>query len=455
MPSIDPLWVAPRQGQDWICEDTLRAVRWLKAFVPEAEMERRLERCREQYLRVRESWENGEPVSLYDQKDSAAWFVFQGQTYAEGRSYWAPDEAALVVPYLSRIGQQLDHLKVVKGAEERAARMMLAEKAQPESAIFELLVGAAYKRHGWHHVEFVSEDRGGARTPDLYVRTKGARWAVECKRLRPSSYAVTEKQEGKLLAKGIHQLSEKLGRSFVVEVRYHEELKDFQEDYLLERVAAMLGGTVVVETSDGRADIRLRPVDWGLTRAVMDRDFVYVGSTRMIELLCGHVEHSGQHSVRVRCRRATEKPSYADAIYHASVVSWMSYSDGALSAKAKHFRRKLADAEGQLPKDRPGVVHIGMESVGHDNVDYLSHFRNFVAAHNFSNTSSRLRWVYGNYFLPEVTTRQNESCALVESMAPYRIGPHRTREPLPGHLLVADDADPPEGLHWDGRNREA
>jgi len=404
---------------------------------------------------VRESWENGEPVSLYDQKDSAAWFVFQAQTYAEGRTYWAPNEAASIVPYLSRIGQQLNLLTMIKGAEERAARMMLAEKAQPESAIFELLVGAAYKRHGWDHVEFVPEDRGGVRTPDLHVWAKGARWAVECKRLRPSSYALAENQQGKLLAKSIHQLSEKLGRSFVVEVRYQEELKDFHKDYLVDRVTEMLSRTGVVETSDGRADIRLRPVDWSLTRAVMNRDFVYVGSTRMIELLCGHVEHSGQHSIRVRCRRAPEKPSYADAIYHASVVSWMSHSDGALSAKAKHFRKKLADAEGQLPQDRPGVVHIGMESVGHDNVDYLSHFRNFAAARNFSNTNSRLRWVYGNYFLPEVTTRQNESCALVESMAPYRIGSHKTREPLPGHLLVADDADAPEGLHWDGRNREA
>jgi hypothetical protein len=48
--------------------------------------------------------------------------------------------------------------------------------------------------------------------------------------------------------------------------------------------------------------------------------------------------------------------------------------------------------------------------------------------------------------------RQDESCAMEESMAPYRIGMHKTKEPLPAHLLIADDEEADHGLHWSSTN---
>jgi len=37
--------------------------------------------------------------------------------------------------------------------------------------------------------------------------------------------------------------------------------------------------------------------------------------------------------------------------------------------KAGHFRRTLRRAERQLPADRPGLVHIGIEATGEARVD--------------------------------------------------------------------------------------
>lgn len=447
-----PLWVAPQNGQDWICDDTRRAVKWLKSFVEETEMKARLQQCRQIYLEHRERWENGQDVGIFDKRDEMAWFIFQAETYAIGRKFWVPDESARIVPYIQKIGKDLKYIQQVIGVEKRAKRMMTSDRSQPEGAIYELLVAATYKRRGWSKVEFVDETPGRGRTPDLYVSKAGTRWAVECKRIMRSGYATREEKLGKLLASNVHALSEATGHSFILDVRFHEELKSYSENYLADRIASYLPLDGVIEDLNERADIRIRPIQWKLARSIMNSDFVYIGSTRMMEIINGGHDHTASHSLNVRCRRAPAKPSYADTIYHASLVNWASLSPQSRNAKADHFKKKIAAAEGQLPMDRPGVIHIGMESLGHQYVDQLRHYNNHVVAKDFATKSSRLRWIYGNYFQVEVTTRQDESCAMEESMAPYSIGKHRTREPLPGHLLIADDRNADHGLHWNLRN---
>ena len=44
-----------------------------------------------------------------------------------------------------------------------------------------------------------------------------------------------------------------------------------------------------------------------------------------------------------------------------------------------------------------------------------------------------------------------EAWAMVETVAPYRVGSHRTVWPLPGHLLVSPENEAREGVHWDGQ----
>ena len=71
-----------------------------------------------------------------------------------------------------------------------------------------------------------------------------------------------------------------------------------------------------------------------------------------------------------------------------------------------------------------------------------------VEARLYTPRNPRFRWVYGNYFAPERTTARMETWALNESMAPYRIGRHRTAWPLPDHMLVSDEDDSRPGMHF-------
>ncbi|MEM7683300.1 MAG: hypothetical protein AAF293_00645 [Pseudomonadota bacterium] len=446
----DPSWTAPPESNDWRDEDVLRFVEWLKGLVPAAEMQRRVDRVREAFEAAWRRRAAGETVELYNSRDTAAWYVFQAESYATDRRYWVPEECVRIAPSFARLGLELDKLRGIYGSEDRAARMMVADRGQPDGAIYELLVALAYKRRGWSRVEFVPEERGIRRTHDLNVFRRSSRWAVECKRTSLSSYARRERDLGRSLAAPVHQLCSAFDRSVIVEVLYHEELNLIPDGYLEERVATAIDGRTQGCWRDELSVGRARDIDWALAHNVLSRDYVYYGSSRMIELLVGEYRHNAEHSMAARWRPAPERPTYADAVYQASVVSWWSLSEEAEARKARHFRSVLANAEGQLPDDRPGCVHIGVESIGGHGVDARRHILNLLEAHFFGLKGSRLRWVYVNHFVPELTTAPDESWAVTETMAPYRVGSHNTRWPLPGHLLISPEDGAREGVHWDG-----
>jgi hypothetical protein len=207
-----------------------------------------------------------------------------------------------VAPFLTRIGKELPLLLTVKNVEERASRVMLSDRRQPDSGIFELLVALAYRRGGWHRVEFVPETPGRGRTHDINVFRRGSRWAVECKRLSPSPYAARERLRGQKLAEPIHALSLETGDSIVVEVAYKVELTDVPDDYLVRHVRSAVERRSLLPWDDEIASGHVRPVNWPLARKVLREDYVYFGSSRMIELLAGGYAHDADHSIAAKWR---------------------------------------------------------------------------------------------------------------------------------------------------------
>ena len=443
-------WTAPLTGHDWRDDELMLAVAWLKSLVPHREMEGRLEAAKARLAAARQRQRDGERSVLFDESDTIAWYILQAESFATDRMYFAPEGIMRAVPYLTRLGKELPLMLSVKGAEERAARMMTSEKGQPDGPLFELLVSLAWKRNGWDNVEFYPEKRGVARTPDLLVSKPRTTWAVECKRMVPSTYAKSERAIGMKFAEPVHALCLERYVSYVIEVIYNVELSDIPDDYLVRTVDRVLKRKLSFAWNDEISKGIVRPVEWSLARGVMAHDFVYYGGSRMIELLAGRYEHDADYSMAAKWRPRADKPEYADAIYQASVVVWGCVAAGASSRKAGHFRRVLANAEGQLPPDIPGVIHVGIESSSGNFVDFFRDMQNRSQARSFQPATSRLRWVYANHFVPEDTTRQNESWAMRETMVPYRIGKHGTKSPLPGHMLVSPEDETVPGPHWKG-----
>lgn len=235
----------------------------------------------------------------------------------------------------------------------------------------------------------------------------------------------------------------------MTEISYKIELSQVPDNYLSERVRYVFERKSGQSWDNHISSGYLRPINWSLARKILAYDDVYFSGSRMIEILVGYYIHEAGHSLAAKWRPSAERPGYAAAVYQASVVSWRSQSVAARRQKARHFRRVLAKAEGQLPSDRPGVIHIGIESSSGSNVDLTRHFFNSLEARLFKIKDSRLRWIYGNYFVPEATTRRSEGWAITETMVPYKVGKHQTRWPLPGHMLVSPEVEGEPGTHWD------
>jgi hypothetical protein len=449
----DPDWTAPEHGHDFRDDTILAAATWFKSFVNPAAMADRLERARLRLLLARDAWKAGETLEEFDRSDSAAWWIFQAETYAVDRRYWVPEWTNLVAPIMTRFGQHLDVLQSIEGAEARAGRLMNAEKGQPEGGFFELLVALTYRLEGWPDVRFRPETPGLARTYDIDVSRPHRRWAVECKTVAISQYELAERRRAEELAKPAHAAALSATRSVVMEVIFSEELTHVPDDYLSRRVENFIADPRKVVWRDETSMGRIRNIDWRLCRRVMRKDHVYYGGSRMIELLVGEYRHQFNHSMVGKWRQAPEMPLYADAVYQASVISWANENQQSIGRKARHFRSIVGRANGQLPADKPGVVHIGVVSRAGMAVDSRRQFENHLEAMDFDPRPSHLRWVYENILAPELTTNRNESWAINDTTVPHKIGRHKTPEPLPGHVLLTPTNEKRPGVHWDGRGK--
>ena len=183
--------------------------------------------------------------------------------------------------------------------------MMSSQRKQPDGPLFELLVGLAWKRNGWDNVEFLTEKRGGPRTPDILVSKARRAWAVECRRMVSSTYAKEERLRGMKLAGSCPRACLDRYLSYVIEVLYKVELATIPDDYLVQTVDRVLKRRLSFAWNDERSQGIVRPVEWDLTRGVMADDFVYYGGSRMLELLTGvstrnRLQHGRQMATETR-----------------------------------------------------------------------------------------------------------------------------------------------------------
>lgn len=287
---------------------------------------------------------------------------------------------------------------------------------------------------------------GRRKTHDLNVVDGRRRWAVECKRVGRSEYAADERNHGERLAAPFHALSRAGPFSAVLEVEFKVELSEVPTEYLAGRAEGGAACTGAEQLDDEVSHGRVRQVAWRDLRPVFRCDDLYFGSSRMIQLAAGSYVAEADHSLDGDWT-SSERPSHAHDVTRLSVVSWLSSSREAARRKAKHFRSMVAKAARQLPGDRPGAVHIGYVVVGGNGADARRDLANRLELLSFDAGESRLRYIYGNYMVPEHVTAANESAALTETTATYQVGNGRTPDPLPFHLLFTEEAVLPGG-YW-------
>lgn len=381
--------------------DIRRAVEWMRGYIGEAEWKRRrLAAARRVYDLIANGAEPGATGRFFDERDSFAYQLYLAEAYIDHIWNYDPVFGSRVVPVFAAIGRNLDLLLTVNGIGDRVARMIGAERAQPNGPLFELLVAAAYLRAGGK-VSFVPEQRGGPRTHDMDVDLNGRVYAIECKRMEVSDFGEGERARARALWTPSSAHLASILRSTFAEVEFLVPLADVPDDYLTRKTQAwQLNSSRAFEWDDEKGRGRIGPLDLDPLQKELENDFILNGSARLSELLTGRYKRHQSMISSLRIKFG-DNPRYIDQCDYATVLEWTPLAPASISGRARDVLRKVADGLRQLPLDRPGIIHVGFEAVEGNDVEALRHERIVASMNDFDPGRTPLEYVYTHFFAPE------------------------------------------------------
>jgi hypothetical protein len=440
----------PKDGRDERWPDhpeVRRAVEWFKSSMGTTEWRaRRLAVARRIYGLTINGADPGSSGRFFDERDSFAYQLFLAEAFIDHIWNYDPIFGSRVVPVFAAIGRNFDLLQGVAGIGERVTRMIGAERAQPNGPLFELLVAAAYRRAGGQ-VAFVPEQRGGPRTHDMDVELHGRTYAVEGKRMETSEYGDAERQRVRQLWGPSAAHLGNILCSTLAQVEFLEPLADVPSDYLTRKTKSwQLAPAREFTWEDRHGRGRIKRLDLAPLRSVLETDDVLNGSTRLAELLTGRYKRHQPMISSLRVKLA-ENPRYVTECDYATILEWTPLAPASISGRARDVLRKVADGLGQVPADRPSVIHVGFEAVEGDAVEALRHRRIAASMKDFDPEDKPLECVYTHFFAPE--SPPDEGWAFDETVDVRAIrptGPPPLQEPF---LVLEPSSEQRRGGHWE------
>lgn len=388
----------------------------------------------------------------FDNADAFGWYLFLGEAFTDHPWNYEVVFGSRVIPFLAAIGRNLELLVSIEGFVDRARRLLTAERSQPNSGLFEILVAAAYAREGWK-VAFKPVQPGVSRTHDLDIMRGGDKYAVECKRMEGGEYVEGERERMRTLWKlPSLWLAKDEPRSTYLDVSFKVELKDVPEKYLLERVADFVDSKLPsLLWDDSLANGVVGDLDLGPIRDSLKIGYLLHPGPVFNKLLTGSY-YRYDNLIAVLSLKPAVNPHFIDDLNLAVVARWASLSDAAVDKKARDIQSKLVEANAQLPRDIPGIIHIGFEALSGDEVEQRRYEKILERVETFHPEGSRLEFVYCHYFAPEASPE--ETWAMDETFQWMGVRP--SNRPLSRGLLTPPDdgTAPRSGVHWDaGKSR--
>lgn len=451
LPEFPDDWFTPpdERPDDWPDFPEVRAaVEWILSYVPHEEwIARRLAAANRLYAAA--SGELIDPTGLgrfFDNRDQIAWVLFLGEAYIDHRWNYEPMYGSRVIAVLHAIGRRVDLLTACAGIDVRMNRLVGAERAQPNGGLFELLVAAAYLREGFT-VEFVPEDPE-RRTHDLNVSKGEFAYAVECKRMEVGEQGERERARIREIWTLATPVAVRQERSAYCTVTFNVPMEAVPDAYLQEKMQHWIDADIPIQSwEDEFGAGTIREPDLAPLAAALAADQVLLSGSRFMELVTG--EYHAQQNISQLVRYQHDgNPRFASECDLVVILRWKSASEQSISAKARDVRRKLSDANDQLPEDCPGIIHVGLEALDEMDVERRRGDRIQTTTGLFDPEGKPLRWIYVHHFVPQ--SPPNAPFIFDETVQWRRVGHHLEELPIGlGMLVTSDDDLNAEGGHWD------
>lgn len=384
----------------------------------------RLERAQQAYRETTSLPENfGQDPKLTEiQDDVVAVFLGQAKSLLDDRRSFDFALASKTIPWVKQIGRNVTLLDRVPGARQRAARMLAARTVLPDSAMLELVMASNYAADGFD-VSFVDEEKGGARTPDMQLRNIDlpTPLSVECKRLTRGRYEEEECARHRVLFRNVAALIDARGLSVHIDVTYTKELVDVPDAYLAEHLDQALSSRLLMPRGYPWRDEcgygMVRPANLAAVRQDTRDSSLYFG-TKLARLLSGRVVREGGYHLAAGADPDSRDARYIDTIHYGSVVTWQCIATTAIAKKARYVKAKLVEADRQLGRQTPGIVHLAMDVELQCESSDLRRDRNVEAIKGFRPTAAVLA-IYVHYLVPRVS----ESHSWIVDETVDRFGP--------------------------------
>lgn len=312
--------------------------------------------------------------------DAYGWYIFNGELALERPYALDPYEAARVLPILAGLADRWEFASRVRGMDVKLKELAGPRRATPDSGFFEIAVALAYAAEGFD-VEFIPEEPGIRKTPDLYAKRGAVEVFVECKRqAAPGEYGLIQQANWKRLWTPLEKKLLEVGNSVWLKIEFRAELSEIEDDYLPQKL--QLGLALVdremVLIDNEIAKVEAKPVLLRRVAAHLADNYVKVGGTQERALL-GGAWATPRASTESVCIGKRMKPnattpgwmarSFWDAISFGCGVTWKCVAERSIEMQARDLKALFARAIEQLPLDKAGVIHVASETLSGNDVE--------------------------------------------------------------------------------------
>lgn len=333
-------------------------------------------------------------------------FLAQGKSRLDDRASYDLPLASRTIPWIHQIGSNVGRLGSVPGAADRAKRMLKDQRTEPDGPLLELVVAGNYAAEDFN-VAFV-EEVSASKTPDLHLSLPGiaAPMGIECKRLRRGDYETGERNRNKQIFKHAAAIIHAKRLSLHIDVNYARELGDVPDSYLAERLERFLASPLVMLESypwkDEFGSGEIRPANLpAVKRDIADDGPLYFGP-KMARLLTGSPVRENSYQMAANGEPDSRDRRFMEKVYFASVLTWQCSAAAAIESKAKHIKKKLAEADSQLKTVGVGIIHMAMDvELGCESSD-LRRERNKEKILEFQ-SESLVAALYVHYLVPRIS----------------------------------------------------
>lgn len=336
--------------------------------------------------------------------DRFAWYLYLADKYVNDPPNYEVAQGSRVIPFLLKIGQNIPRIESIGGLETRLTEILNQRQNNPDAGIFELLVALNYLNNGWGNVDFISETPV-EKSPDLHAWNDDEEWYVECKRMSKSSqYSLSEREKWLKLWQPLGEYLRETLKTIILDVVFHVELSSLEDDYLKSNIIPKLDLMVVpgVLLDNDICTISVRTADMhGIEHHFRYWD-VKLCSTQLRVLITGEWDTGRGCTPIVIAKSSPFNRSIVSEVTFAAAAIWSCDADAALCKKARDIKWKVIEATEQIPNGKPGVIHVGLESLDGAIVEKLRYEKMLDATHNFSPQGKEVHFIYCHIFDPIV-----------------------------------------------------